>query len=79
MPSATQQAVPSAAVSVKPVMRACPFSAASRSTTGCRSSASNSRRNTAATRCWRSSTTVDGMTVVGYLPPKAIMVRIDGS
>jgi len=23
-------------------------------------------------------TTVDGMTVVGYLPPKAIMVRIDG-
>ena len=27
----------------------------------------------------RSSTTVDGMTVVGYLPPNAIMVRIAGS
>ena len=52
---------------------------ANRCTTGCRSSASSSRRNTAATRCWRSSTTVDGMTVVGYLPPNAIMVRIAGS
>lgn len=55
------------------------FSAASRWTRGCRSWASSSRRNTAATRCLRSNTTVDGMTVVGYLPPKAIIVRIAGS
>ncbi len=54
-------------------------SAASRCTTGIRSPASSSRRNTAATRCWRSSTRVDGITVVGNLPPNAIMVRIAGS
>ena len=54
-------------------------SAAKRCTTGSRSAASSSRRNTAATRCSRSSTTVDGITVVGYLPPKAIMVRMAGS
>ena len=59
--------------------RRCRFSAARRCTTGSRSSASSSRRNTAATRCSRSSTTVDGMTVVGYLPPNAIIVRIAGS
>ena len=54
------------------------FSALSRCTTGTRSEASTCRRNTAATRCCLSSTSVDGMMLRGY-PASCSSTRPDGS